>query len=452
LLPTKILLVDDDDTLRRVLARELQQLGFAVAAAADAHDLGARIDTERPDVVLLDLKLPGIDGHAALAKIRELDPELPVVVLTGHGSVEDAVRAMQAGAYDFLQKPTRTAILEQTLRRASERRALRMENTRLRRIAEAGKSPELLGDSEAMHDLRARIARVAHSDASVLIMGENGTGKELVARAVHAQSARHEQSFVVVNCSAIPEDLLLSELFGHVKGSFTGADRPRVGLFEAAHHGTLFLDEIGDLPLAMQPALLRALQFGEVRPVGSDRTRQVDVRVLAATNRDVHGMIRDGRFRQDLFYRLATLELIVPPLRARAADIPALATTFLQRCSARSGRQQTLHPDAIALLRSHAWPGNVRELENAITRLAAMVDDPVIGREAAERYALAGAPPATAELPTLDIGVLERMAIEAALARFGGDKKRAADAVGISLKTLYNKLNAEREGPSGDAT
>ena len=442
--PSKVLVVDDDATLRRVLSRELTELGFEVVAAADARAIGSRIATERPDVVLLDLKLPGVDGHEALGLIRAADPEVPVVVLTGHGSVADAVAAMQAGAYDFLQKPTRTAVLEQTLRRACEHRRLGEENVRLKRAMAAGVDPDLVGESVGMRELRARMERVATSDGNVLIVGENGSGKELIARAVHALSPRRDESFVVVNCGAIADNLIHSELFGHAKGAFTGADRARVGLFEAAHRGTLFLDEIGDLPRELQPALLRAIQFGEVRPVGDDRTRQVDVRVLAATNRDLHRLIEDGGFREDLYYRIATLDLHVPALRDRATDIPLLATTFLRRCAARQGRPLTLTPGALARLQAHARPGNVRELQNAITRLATMVEGPAIEASDVESHVLARARCGSAELPTLDIGELEQLAIAAAMARFGGDKKLAAEAVGISLKTLYNKLAAGR--------
>ena len=442
--PSKVLVVDDDATLRRVLSRELTELGFEVVAAADARTIESKIRAERPDVVLLDLKLPGVDGHEALGLIRAADPEVPVVVLTGHGSVADAVRAMQAGAYDFLQKPTRTAVLEQTLRRACEHRRLGEENVRLRRAMAAGVDPDLVGESVGMRELRARMERVATSDGNVLIVGENGSGKELIARAVHALSPRRDESFVVVNCGAIADNLIHSELFGHAKGAFTGADRARVGLFEAAHRGTLFLDEIGDLPRELQPALLRAIQFGEVRPVGDDRTRKVDVRVLAATNRDLHRLIQDGGFREDLYYRIATLDLHVPALRERAADIPLLAATFLRRGAGRQGRPLTLTAGALARLQAHAWPGNVRELQNAITRLATMVEGPTIEATDVESHVLARARSGSAELPTLDIGELEQLAIAAAMARFSGDKKLAADAVGISLKTLYNKLAVGR--------
>ncbi len=440
----KVLVVDDDATLRRVLSRELTDLGFSVTTAADARDLVARVLADRPDVVLLDLKMPGVDGHQALATLHGAEPAVPVVVLTGHGSVADAVRAMQGGAYDFLQKPTRTAILEQTLRRACEHRRLGEENARLRRANSATVDPDIVGESVGMRELRTSLARVAASDDSVLILGENGTGKELIARAVHAMSPRCDESFVVVNCGAIADNLVHSELFGHAKGAFTGADRARVGLFEAAHRGTLFLDEIGDLPRELQPALLRAVQFGEIRPVGDDRTRTVDVRVVCATNRDLHVLMREGAFREDLYYRLATLELAVPALRDRSADIPLLATRFLERCAHRQGRAMVLTPAALARLQGHAWPGNVRELQNAITRLATMVGSDRIEAEHVDTFVLARARAGRQELPTLNAAELERLAIQAAMERFDGDKKRVAEAVGISLKTLYNRLAVDR--------
>ena len=455
---TKVLILDDDETLRRVLAAELRELGFEVAERGHARGVAELVASEQPDVVLLDLRMPGTDGHAALLEFVKADANLPVVVLTGHGSIEDAVRAMHAGAYDFLQKPTRTALLEQTLRRARAHRDLSLANERLQRAAGAGVPADsaLLGTSAAMQSLRHRIERVAKSDGSVLILGENGSGKELVARAIHHQSPRAGRTFVVVNCGAIPDELVHSELFGHAKGAFTGADRPRVGLFEAAHEGTLFLDEIGDLPRDLQPALLRALQFGEVRPVGSDRTRTVDVRVLAATNRELHRLIRDGQFREDLYYRLSALELPVPPLRDRGDDIPALAEHFLRRANARLGRRLSLTPHAIARLQAHSWPGNVRELENAMLRLVTMVEAETITADDIEQFVLARARSSSGDLPTLNIATLEKLAIEAAMKRFDDDKKRAAEAVGISLKTLYNKLNAQRddgestEGQPGD--
>jgi DNA-binding NtrC family response regulator len=298
----------------------------------------------------------------------------------------------------------------------------------------------LLGDSRSMQALRRAIERVAASDASLLIQGENGTGKELVARSVHELGRRAEQPFVVVNCGGIPEALFESELFGHERGAFTGADRRRVGLFEAAHGGTLFLDELGELPATVQPALLRALQFGEVRPVGGERVRTVDARVLAATNRNLLEMVEQGAFREDLYYRIATLQIDVPPLRERLGDIRLLATTFLARSAARLGRRITFEEAALQRLAEHLWPGNVRELENAAERLAVMVEGAVIDAELVERHVLVRRP-TRGELPSLRLEELEKLAIVAALRRHGGDKKAAAAELGIAFKTLYNKLD-----------
>jgi DNA-binding NtrC family response regulator len=283
----------------------------------------------------------------------------------------------------------------------------------------------------------------------VLITGESGTGKELVARRLHAGSPRHGKPFVVVHCGAIPRQLVESELFGHVKGAFTGADHKRTGLFEAAHGGTLFLDEVGELPLEVQPALLRAVQFGELRPVGSDTPRQVDVRVLAATHRDLRRKVQDGTFREDLFYRLAVLELVVPALRDRAADIPALATAFLRREATRAGRDLQFAPDALARLAAEPWPGNVRELENMVVRLGVLADGPTITTADLAAAGMARTPELRAGgLPTLALAELERLAIQAAMTRCQGNKTKAAALLGIALKTLYNKLHAEDEPPA----
>jgi DNA-binding NtrC family response regulator len=436
----RLLLVDDDDTLRRVLTRELSVRGFEVEAFASADGVLEAVRARPPQAVLLDLLLPGVGGQELLRSIRALDPSQAVVVLTGHGSVAHAVEAMRAGALDFLTKPVRLDVLEQTLLRAAETHALVESNARLRRVATVERPVPIQGRSAAVEALRGDIERVAASTGSLLIQGEHGTGKELVARHVHAAGPRAAEPFVVVNCGAIPEALLESELFGHEKGAFTGAERRRVGLFEAAHGGTLFLDELGELPRAVQPALLRALQFGEVRPVGSDRTGHVDVRVIAATNRDLEAEVRSGSFREDLYWRVAALRIEVPPLRARREDVRDLAVSFLARCAARAGRRLAFEPDALERLTQHEWPGNVRELENAAERLCVMTEGGRVDRAAVERHVLV---PATTggDLPTLELEQLERLAVEAALRRHDGNKRAAAATLGIALKTLYNKLD-----------
>jgi two-component system C4-dicarboxylate transport response regulator DctD len=438
--PTRVFLVDDDETLRKVLARELGERGFAVTSFASAEGVLAGLRDEAPDVVLLDLRLPGVDGIELLRQIRAADAEAQVVVFTGHGSVAQAVEAMQRGAHDFLTKPVRLDVLEQTLRRAAEKRALLVDNRRLRRVLGDSAGPHaILGTSAEVSALRDNVERVARSDRNLLIQGENGTGKELVARNVHELSARGEASFVVVNCGAVPEALVESELFGHERGAFTGADRKRIGLFEAADGGTLFLDEIGELPRAVQPVLLRALQFGEIRPVGSERTRKVDVRVIAATNRNLLKMVEAKEFREDLYYRVATLVLEVPPLRGRREDIRLLADEFLSRAASRAGRTLQFDEAALRRLELHDWPGNARELENAAERLSVMADGAVIGVELVECH-VTRRERVRGELPTLDLDQLERLAITAALAQHAGDKKAAAATLGIALKTLYNKI------------
>ncbi len=437
----RILFVEDDESLRKVLTRELSDSGFDVKAFASAEGVVDAVRRQSPDAMLLDLRLPGIDGIELLKLVRAVDETCQVVVFTGHGAVPEAVEAMRQGAHDFLTKPVRLDVLEQTLRRAVEKRALLDDNARLRRALEPSAATSgLLGDSAAMKRLRHEIERVASSASTVLVQGENGTGKELVARSIHALSPRAREPFVVVNCGAIPDALVESELFGHEKGAFTGADRRRIGLFEAAHEGTLFLDEIGELPKPVQPALLRALQFGEIRPVGSDRARRVDVRVVSATNRKLMEMVGKGEFREDLYYRVATLVIDVPPLRDRKEDLRVLAASFLARCAARTGRALELQDAALRRLEQHEWPGNVRELENAAERLSVMVDGDRITPELVDRYVLRK-DGASGELPTLDLEELEKRAVVAALARHRGDKRAAALTLGIALKTLYNKLD-----------
>jgi two-component system NtrC family response regulator len=342
-------------------------------------------------------------------------------------------------------------VLEQTVRRAAEKTDLLAENRRLRRAASSnGDGSRFLGASDEVARLLRLVSRIGPTDASVLIQGENGTGKELIARELHRQSGRAGAPLVVVNCGAIPDELVESELFGHEKGAFTGADRRRVGLFEAADGGTLFLDEVGELPLVVQPALLRVLQFGEVRPVGSTRMRTVNVRVIAATNQDLAATVASGGFREDLFYRLCTFQIDVPPLRARPEDVAVLARSFLAAASARTQRPLSFQSEALARLRAHPWPGNVRELENAITRLSVLAPQPEITADDVAHFAFGPVVAGRAALPTLNIPELERMAISAALERHGGNKPAAAEELGISLRTLYNRLDKSDPADDGD--
>ena len=432
---TAVFLVEDDATLRKVLHKELSASGFDVTSFAAGEGVVAAVREHEPQVAVVDLRLPDISGLELLGRLLALDPDLQVVMLTGHGGVQEAVQAMRAGAYDFLQKPASLDVLEQTLQRAAEKRALLLENRRLRQLvaAEQG-APRLLGGSRAMTELRTLVQKVAATDENVLIVGESGTGKELVARAVHAGSLRRERPCVVVNCGAIAENLVESELFGHEKGAFTGAERRRPGLFEAADGGTLFLDEVGELPLELQPVLLRAIQFGEIRPVGGQSTKHVDVRVVAATNRDLVAAAAQGEFREDLYYRLATLVVRVPPLRDRREDVPEFARAFLEE------RKLGIEPAAMQMLGAYDWPGNVRELENVLRRLAVLATGATITAADVEQNLQATAARCAGPLPTLDLESLERMALVAALERHRWDKRAAATTLGVALKTLYNMI------------
>jgi two-component system, NtrC family, response regulator HydG len=438
----RILFVDDDNTLREVLKRELEDFGLEVHAFADPAKALEHAAQHPADLALIDLRMPGMDGMELLSRLRAIDEAMPIVMLTGHGAVREAVEAMRRGAHDFLTKPVSLESLERILTRACGQRDLMQENRRLRRLADADEGEtEILGESAPTRALRELIGRVALSDAAVLVAGESGSGKELVARAIHARSPRAARPFVVVHCGAIPEALIESELFGHERGAFTGADRRRTGLFEAAHGGTLFLDELGELPLAVQPVLLRAIQFGEVRAVGGNRVQRVDVRVVAATHRNLLEEIEKKTFREDLYYRLSPLVVEVPPLRARPGDVAQLARVFLQREAGKLGRTLSFEPGALDALARLEWRGNVRELENAVVRLATLTSQATIGAGDVERLVVTRRrPAASGALPTLDIEELERLAVHAALEKHGGNKRAAAAELGVSPKTLYSKL------------
>jgi len=438
----RLLFVEDDDTLRFVLERELRGMQYEVAGFAAPDAALASLEGERFDAALLDMRLPGMSGMELMRELHGRLPGLPVVFLTGHGTLREAVEAMREGAYDFLVKPAPLDELELTLRRAVEQGELRRQNRLLRGLAYRGAGGEILGESAAIQELRRAIPRIAASDASVLIYGENGTGKELVARAVHDASPRAAAAFVVVNCGAIPAQLFESELFGHRRGAFTGADRRRLGLIELAEGGTLFLDEIGELPLELQPALLRAVQFGEYRPVGAERSERADVRFLAATNRDLEAGVRAGEFREDLYHRISTLGVRVPPLREREGDVRLLAERMLARYNDKVAPEfaKRFSAAGLARLEGHAWSGNVRELENMVVRLVTLVDGAEIGAEQVERHLRPLARRAESALPTLDLSTLERAAIVQALRRQQGHRARAAAELGVAVKTLYNKI------------
>jgi DNA-binding NtrC family response regulator len=372
----RVLLVDDDPDFCEALGDRLRSQGYHVTVAARGHEALRLCREEAPAIVLLDLVLPGLDGMAVLETIRRESPDVPVVVITGHGTIARAVEAMKKGAYDFVTKPVDARHLEIVLGKALERQALRDANALL--SSELGdRYAAIVGDSSQMAEVLDVVRRAAPSGATMLLLGESGTGKEVIARAIHRWSDRRDQPFVVVNCVALSEELLESELFGHEKGAFTGAHQQKRGKLEVAHGGTVFLDEIGDIRPALQAKLLRVLQDQTFERVGGTRPIRTDVRFVAATNKDLRAAVRDGLFRLDLFYRLNVLTVTLPPLRERAGDVPALAQHFLERFRRELKRElRGLTPEALACLRRYAWPGNVRELENVIERAAVLADGP----------------------------------------------------------------------------
>jgi two-component system, NtrC family, nitrogen regulation response regulator NtrX len=373
----RVLVVDDEKGIREALTQLLEYEDIEVRACASGSEALSVYPEFRPHLVLLDVKMQGMDGLEALRKLRELDPRAQVVMISGHGTIQTAVEATQLGAYDFLEKPLDTDRILLTLRNALEHVDLASENVRLK--AEVHAHYEIVGASRAVKGVIERIEKVAPTAARVLITGENGTGKELVARAIHTLSPRAQQPFVEVNCAAIPTELIESELFGHVKGSFTGAFADRAGKFELADGGTLFLDEIGDMSLSAQAKVLRALEEGVISRVGSGKTRAVDVRVVAATNKDLRAEIAAGRFREDLLYRLNVVPIEVPPLRARRADVPQLVQHFTARLTDRGGLQaKAFDPEALKRLTAYDWPGNIRELRNAVERLLILATGPTV--------------------------------------------------------------------------
>jgi DNA-binding NtrC family response regulator len=441
-----ILLIDDDVAFRHVMAGELKRLHFDVSAAGSGEEGLKRIAEHEPDIVLLDLQMPGISGLETLKAIRESNPGVEVIMLTGHGSIDTAIESIRAGAFDYVVKPCPLDELEVRIQRAIERQALRRRTS----ILERGLTPPDLGSSfvgsspEFSHLLHL-IDRVAPTDSTVLVTGETGSGKEMVSKLIHTRSLRRARPFVVVECAALQETLLQSELFGHERGAFTGADRAKAGLFEVANGGTIFLDEIGEVSQTTQVKLLRVLDTSTFRHVGGTGEIHVDVRVLAATNRDLPAMVRQGLFREDLYYRLSTIAIEIPPLRKRLPDIDLLADCFVERLNERFGYHKRLGTAARDLLRRHDWPGNVRELLHAVEAAMIVCEGAEIEPEhlpASIRLALTGAQPhtgaAAGPLPTLD--ALERAHIESALRATDGHRGNAAKMLGISERNLYRKL------------
>jgi DNA-binding NtrC family response regulator len=426
---------------------ELDRMGHEVTVCPDGLTAAAALERNTYDCLLVDLDMPGLTGIQVIAKAKELSPDTDAIVLTGKSSVDSAIAALRYGAFDYLTKPCKLAELETLLERVLQKRELTNKYRALKRRLERVEGPtRLVGDSPSMNRVRQLIAKVAPTHSSVLILGETGTGKELVARALHEQSLRAEQPFVAINCGALPENLIESELFGHRKGSFTGADEHRVGLFEVADGGTMFLDEIGELPKAMQAKLLRVLESGEIRRVGENDSLTVDVRLICATHRRLDDMVEAGEFREDLMFRINTFEILLPSLRQRTDDIPALARHLLERCRQHVRPNDDMFTDdAMQLLKSHTWPGNVRELANVVEHASILCESlPISPDHMPERFdARKAKAPQIRAVGPLTLRELEMQVIHQSLERNNGNKPKAAEELGISLKTLYNKLHSE---------
>lgn len=436
---SRVLLVEDQVNLRRSMALLLEQEGHAVLEAASVADARRLADANTLDVVVTDVRVgEGSDGVELLRDLRAGDTNVEVVLITAFGTISDAVEAMKAGAYDYLTKPVDPDRLVMTVQRAAERCALAREVRDLR--AQMAGPPDIIAVSAEMQRLLASVAKLASTDSTVLITGESGTGKELIARALYEQSPRRRHRFVPINCGAIPESLLESELFGHRKGAFTGAVVDKKGLLEEADGGVLFLDEVGEMPQSMQVRLLRFMQQGEVRRIGDTATRQVDVRLIAATHRALDQQVARGEFRTDFYYRINVVGLAVPPLRARTDDIPPLATAFLRRTAARLQRPISgFTPGAMELLQAYAWPGNVRELENAIERAVNFAAGPLL-TEADLPVTI------TAQQPAVERPADEREQLLSALEDSRWNQTRAASALGMSRTTLWRKMREHRIG------
>jgi len=441
------LVIDDDESIRRVIEFNLQEDGYRVITAGNGAEGLDAVRSNRLDVVVTDVRMPEMDGMEFLARLKAMSPDVPVVLLTAHGTIDAAVEAMKLGAFDFLTKPFQREQLKNVVTKAVDVAALRAENRHLREVIHERFSFEhLIAGSRAMRAVTDLAARVAQSEATVLLGGESGTGKELLAKAIHLHSARARGPFITVNCGAIPEALLESELFGHRRGSFTGAVADKMGKFEAAHKGTIFLDEVGELPLNLQVKLLRVLQEREIDKLGETRAIRVDVRVIAATNRDVEKMVADGTFRDDLYYRLAVVSLKLPPLRERTDDIPFLVEHLLAKHCERAGRTRPQVDRAVySAFSAYAWPGNVRELENVLERALVLDTDGQLGTDdLPDRLRSQQTPIGRLRMELPDEGVsleeVERELIRAALEKHNWNQTRAAAYLDITRSTLIYRM------------
>ena len=447
---SKILVVDDDAGHRSMLLTLLGDWGYSMQAAVDGESALALCAQQSFDLILMDVRMTGMSGLEALQRIKLEQPTLPILLMTAYSDIKTAVEAIKSGAYDYLTKPLDFDDLRHALDRALDHAALRSENKALQEsLAASFDNGNIICQSPAMRRLMQSLAAIAPSEATVLVTGESGTGKELVARAIHNNSTRRKGPYVAVNCAALSESLLESELFGHEKGSFTGADSRRKGRFQSADTGSIFLDEIGEISAAMQSKLLRAIQEREIQPVGSDKSIRVDVRIIVATHRDLAKEVQEGRFRQDLYYRLNVVALHLPPLRERPEDIPLLAGHFLKKFAEKNRKQvKTFTPAALHRLSLHHWSGNVRELENAVERAVVLLAGEYVSEGDLPPALFATQQDNSPSLAPLTLEELERKAIVAALEAAGGNKSEAARQLGITRKTLHLKLQkyGENEG------
>jgi DNA-binding NtrC family response regulator len=443
-----ILFADDESGLQELMRSELPRMGHTVTVCPDGLTAVAALERDPYDCLIVDLDMPGMNGIEVLKRAKQLHPSIEGIVLTGKSTEESAIAALRYGAFDYLTKPSRLADLASLLGRVAQHRIVRRQVAALElRLKQVEGDGQLVGSHSSMDAVKKLVSKVAPTESTVLIRGETGCGKELVARSVHDQSLRAEKPFVAINCGALPENLIESELFGHCRGAFTGADSARIGLFEVANDGTLFLDEIGELPLSMQAKLLRVLESGEIRRVGDNQTTKIDVRVVCATHRDLDQMVQDGQFREDLMFRINTFEIQIPPLRNRKSDIIPLAGHLLRRFRKESRTaEQMFSEETQELLLAHQWPGNVRELANVVEHASILCDSlPIEAEHLPRQFADRQLRKELRTSGPVSLRDMEMTAIEEALERHGGNKPAAANELGISLKTLYNKLNAAAE-------
>ncbi len=445
-----VLVVDDEENICHMMNTILKREGYNVALAASAKEAEEQLEQQPFDVMISDIRMPGVDGLELLDRLQKKQPQMVVVMMSAYGNVDTAIEAMKRGAYDYIAKPFKPDEIILVLRKAEERERLKRENLNLRSDLEKiryGGLGKMVGHSERMKEIFKTIRKIAEYKTTVLIQGESGTGKELVAQAIHENSARADKAFTPVNCGAIPEHLLESELFGHVKGAFTDAIRDKKGLFAEADGGTIFLDEIGELPLNLQVKLLRALQEEEIRPVGSSRDQKVDVRVVAATVKDLAAEVKAGLFREDLFYRLNVLPMQIPPLRERQEDVPALVDHFINKNNHRLGLQiQGIEPEAMQMLMDYTWPGNVRELENTVEHAMVLAEKPAIQAEALPPKIQQSKDRIRLTLLSGELSIkkttriIEEELIRRALKRTGGNRTNAAKVLEISHRALLYKI------------